>query len=53
MEMVKCSYLNRAAHSRESSNPLSNAKDVNWRLERELGSSRFGSSVSRLGGVAN
>jgi hypothetical protein len=50
MEMVKCSCLNRVAHSKRSSNPLSHAKDEDWRFEGELWSSRF---VFQLGGVVN
>jgi hypothetical protein len=54
MEMVKCSCLNRATHSKRSSNLLSNANDEDWRLERVLESSTFGSwSVFQLEGETN
>jgi hypothetical protein len=51
MEMVKCSCPNLVARLKGSSNLLSKIKDDDWRLERVLESSRFGScSVSQLGG---
>jgi hypothetical protein len=54
MEIVKCSCLNRVAHSNGSSNLLSRAKDEDWRLSRVLESSRFRFwSLLQLGGVAN
>jgi hypothetical protein len=53
MKMVKCSCLNRVAHSKDSLNLLSRTKNEDWRLERVSESSRFGSwSVLQLGGVA-
>jgi hypothetical protein len=53
MEMVECSCLNLVTHLKWSSNLLSRIKIDDWRLDRVLESSRFGSwYVFQLGGVA-